>query len=229
MALIYWRESTKVKEYETSQAWPFPVALFGPADPLTYDPSNPGDGSPINSGNPIPVAVIGEAVNQAARRIVTSGFTAAAAGDYAAGDIMSDSVTDTAGQPMFFAGVVSAAGQVAILDKVVAKCSEDAVLARLTLHFYWEQPTAAEVEMDDNVAADFAKTAAGRNKYVGSVPLAALADMGTAMAMSTTGSLREMLKTSPASTGLWCVVQINDAEANETANMTLSFDTYWLN
>ncbi len=164
-----------------------------------------------------------------ARRMVSVGFVAAAAGDYAAADVISNNVTDTFGVALPVGTVVSTAGEVAILDAIVARCSEDSVLFRLRLHFYNTNPLPADVEMDDNIAADWAKTATGRNAYLGSVTLPAMADMGTAMAMAQADNLRKLLGTKTASSGLWFVVETLDAEANETALMRLDFDLYFLN
>ncbi len=165
---------------------------------------------------------------QPARRIVSAGFNAAAAGDYAAADVISNSVTDTLGVPLKFPAVVDVAGQVAILDKIVARCSEDSILARFALDFYTRLPLPAEVEMDDNIALDAAKTVAGYGIYICRVPMAAFADMGTAMSHSTTPNLREMLKT-VGSVDLYAVVILLDSEANETAGMRVDIDLYLLN
>ncbi len=231
MALIYWRESTKVKERETSQTWPFPVAIYAPiegADSMTQEELNNADPAPYSTGNPLAVSNVGGFVtNIPAARVRTIGFNAAAAGDYAALDVVSNSVTDTQGTALQVADVVNAAGQVAILDKVSARCSEDSVLWRLALDFYAAVPLPGEVEMDDNIAMDAAKTVAGTNKFIDRVPLAAMADMGTAMAASVTANLRWLLKTG-AMTSLWVNVVTLDAEANETASMKIDIDLYFL-
>ncbi len=220
MALIYWRRADGIKEAETSEENPFPVSIVL-GDPLGGATEYLGDAS-------LPVTVTGGLAP--ARRVASASFFAAAAGDYSAGDVISTNVTDTLGVALQLVGVVDAVGQVAILDKVVAKCSEDSILARLRLHFYRDNPLPTEVEMDDNIAGDWAKTVNGLNKYIGPVTLAAFLDMGTAMSMSTTGNLREMLKTTSAtSTQLWVVVEILDAEANETAGMKIDLDFYFLN
>lgn len=229
MATFFWRENTsKEKERQVDDQWPMPTGLYFRRSDATED-ADLDPTMPVTGNNGLPVNVLWPVVNVPARRVISIGFNAAAAGDYAALDIMSNSVTDTAGWAIPVSGVVDTAGQVAILDKVVARCSEDSVLNRLRLHFYRYNPLPGDVEMDDNIAADFAKTTAGRDGYIGPVVLAAFADMGTAMAMSSTPNLREMLKTAPAATGLWLVVETLDAEANETAGMRIDFDLYFLN
>lgn len=220
MALIYWRKADGIKERETTEEWPFPVSIVL-GDPEGGNLGYLGDDS-------MPVAVTNIPTMAPARRVLAVAFNAAAAGDYAAADVMSPNVTDTLGVAQVIGPVVDVAGQAAILDKVVVRCSEDSVLNRLRLHFYRELPLPGEVEMDDNIAADWAKTAGGLNKYIGAIPLTAFADMGTAMAMSTTGNLRELLRTG-TTTNLWMVVETLDAETNETAGMLLAFELYFLN
>lgn len=165
---------------------------------------------------------------QPARRTKVVRLVAAAAGDYAAADVISNSVTDTLGLANAVPGVVNVAGETAILDAVSATCSEDSVLNRLRLHWYNYQPLPADVEMDDNIAADWAKVSAGREGYIGYTDLPAFADRGTAMAQAQAVNLRQELATK-ASAGLWFVVETLDAEANETAGMIIDFTLHFLN
>jgi hypothetical protein len=83
--------------------------------------------------------------------------------------------------------------------------------------------------MDDNIAMDAAKTVAGYGKFITRTPLAAFADMGTAMSHSRTTNLREMLRTASNSVDLYAVVIVLDADANETAAMRIDIETFWLN
>ena len=222
MALIYWRRADQVKEAETSEENPFPVSIvLGDSQ---------GGAVEFLGDAPMPTTIVNTPTVAPARRVVSVSFADAAAGDYTAGDVISQNVTDGLGVALPLFGVVDAVGQVAILDKIVAKCSEDSILARLRLHFYRDNPLPTEVEMDDNIAGDWAKTIYGLNKYIGPVTLAAFADLGTSMSMSTTGNLREMLKTVNAGPAqLWVVVEILDSDANETAGMKIDFDFYFLN
>lgn len=233
MATFYVRTSVMAdngeKEKEVTDQWPLPSYLqFRRSD-------NGGDSPdldpyiPVTPGNPLPVAVMGTVVTAPARRIVSFNFFAAAAGDYAALDMVSNNVTDNQAQAYYLPNIVDKAGDVAILDSITSRCNEDSVLWRLRLHFYRENPLPSEVEMDDNIAADFAKTAGGYNKYIGFTDLAAAADMGTALAYAQVVNLRQLIKTGGAATGVWVVVQTLDAEANETAAMRLDFDLSFLN
>ncbi len=173
---------------------------------------------------------------QPARRSKFSRIQAAAAGDYSAADVVSNSVTDTLGLPNRIPGVTDLAGQVAILDAVSGTCSEDSILARFRLHWYNYPPLPADVEMDDNIAADWAKISAGREGYLGYTDIPAFADRGTAMSHSQATGLRQELltkvlpSTPPGGSGdLWYVLEILDAEANETANMLIDFTLSFLN
>lgn len=163
------------------------------------------------------------------RRKVSVTVTAAAAGDYAANDIISNSATGDAGVAATLANVVDTVGQIGRLVKVNMVCSEDSVAFRPRLHFYDYSPLAADVEMDDNIAADFAKIAAGAAGYLGYVDLPAFADRGTAMAQTQVDDLNVLFATTSTSSSLYVVIQTLDAEANETASMTIRLDTYWDN
>ena len=149
----------------------------------------------------------------------------AAAGDYAALDVMSASATDTAGTATYVPNLARTAGGVVTFQTIRVKCSEDAVLTSLRLHFFNAAPLAAEVEMDDNAAFSIA-TAAGLAKHQGSVLLNAFVDIGVAESSSNTSGLQESFKCATGQTGLWMVVTTEVAETNETANMTLDFDFF---
>ena len=151
----------------------------------------------------------------------------AAAIDYAALDVMSNSATDTAGVPIYVKDLARTPGGVATIKSIAAKCSIAAVLTSLRLHFFRERPLAAEVEMDDNVAFALT-TAAGRDKWVGSILLTALANRGGVGSTSDTNDINKNMKCAPTETGLWMVITTEVAEANEGANMILDFDFYAL-
>ena len=159
------------------------------------------------------------------RRLGYVSVAVAAAGDYAALDVMSNSATDTAGLPLKLPDIARVNGGPVTIRRIVAKCSEDAVLTRLRLHWFNVEPLPAEVEMDDNIAFDI-KTAAGRIKNLGSTLLSAFVDRGAAASVSTTEQLEVTLHANPASRDLWFVITTEDAEANETAGMSLEFEVY---
>lgn len=152
---------------------------------------------------------------------------AAAAGDYTAADVISNSATADAGVANELPNAAREPGGVATIVAVRVKCSEDAVLATLKLHFFDEAPLAAEVEMDDNAAYNV-KTAAGHDKHLGSILLNAMTDKGTTLSSSDTVDITEPFKCRPGYKNLWFVVETTTAEANETAGMSLTFDFYCL-
>jgi hypothetical protein len=152
-------------------------------------------------------------------------LTAAAAGNYDANDIVSNSATGDAGVANVLP--VGGKGEIVKFTKILAKCSEDSVTWRLRLHFYDINPTAAQVEMDDQAAADFAKVAAGRTGYKGYIDLPAMVDGGTVMAFADAKLLSEQFACAEDDFNLYFIVQTLDAETNEAAGMTLTFDCYW--
>ena len=103
--------------------------------------------------------------------------TLAAAGDYAALDVMSNSATANAGLPIYVKELAREPGGVATIKSITARCSIAAVLASLRLHFFRELPLVAEVEMDDNAA--FSLSDADAQKVVAVIPFT-LADSGAA-------------------------------------------------
>jgi hypothetical protein len=173
-------------------------------------------------------AGVASALAQPARRFRNVALIAAAAGNYAAADVVSQDVNDTFGLPNLVPNVVDAAGQVALLDSISATCTEDSIVFRLRLHFYNYAPLPADVEMDDNIAADWAKISAGREGYIGYADLPAFADRGTAMSHSQAPNLRQFLPTEDFD-DVWFVVEALDAEANEAAGMRFDFTFGFLN
>ena len=87
-------------------------------------------------------------------------------------------------------------------------------------------PAAADVEMDDNAAFDFAKNSTGAAGYLGSITLPAFADRGTSMAVAEGDLIDKLLACSATLGSVYMVVETLDAETNETAGMTIRFDFY---
>src|SRR5690606_6932904 len=108
--------------------------------------------------------------------------TIAAAGNYDALDVLSDSATDNAGTAFEFEKIAPRHGHPFLISSALIKCSEDSTTFRGRLHLFNAEPLAAEVEMDDTVAFAI-KTAAGSAKYLGYIDFPSLADMGTLPSM----------------------------------------------
>ena len=149
----------------------------------------------------------------------------AAAGDYAAGDVMTSTATADQGQAVRVPNLARVPGGVAVIRSIRAVCSEDAVANNLRLHFFTEAPLVAEVEMDDNAPFSII-TAAGAEKWVGSILLNAFVDRGTLAATSDNPDLLEAFVCHESDDGLYMVVVTEQIEANESADMTIRFEFY---
>lgn len=157
----------------------------------------------------------------AAVRVIANGSD----GNYAALDVMGAFNTDTTGRATYVPHLARTPGGVVTFQTIAVKCSEDAVLTALRPHWFRTEPTAAEVEMDDNAAFSIV-TAAGREKHLGSILLNAFVDIGAAEASSYTPGLQDSFRCAQGETGLWMVVTTEVAETNETAGMSLDFDFF---
>lgn len=151
---------------------------------------------------------------------------AAAAGDYAAGNVISNSSTDTTGVPNRANAMSRTTGGCAILQGIRAVCGATSGLVVAPIRLYWfaYPPTPTEVEMDDR-AAFAINTLPGGNKYVGSTLLNGFVDRG-AVSVSDTVGIQEALRTAPQDDGLYFVATFEGAEANESAGMPIRFDFY---
>lgn len=159
------------------------------------------------------------------KKTVQVTLTVAAAGNYTAGDILSNSATGDAGVAKEIE-LYETFGTMEIAQ-IVMKCDEDSLTFRPRYHFYNYNPVAADVEMDDNAAADFAKITAGRDGYLGAVTGGAFADRGTAMSVSVAELVNFLLRTKAGSSKVYMVLETLDDEANETAGMTFTIDIYF--
>jgi hypothetical protein len=158
------------------------------------------------------------------KNFVSVTLTAVAAGNYTAGDIVSNDADDTEGDAI---EIPLESFSIRNIRQIVAVCSEDSIVARLRLHFYDYNPAAADVEMDDNIAGDFAKNATGAAGYLGSVLMTAFVDRGTAMSVADAQYVDLLVRTKEGSTKIYMVAEFADAEANEAAGMTIRFDIYF--
>ena len=235
MSLLFWRKTRDLRDgevehtsaIEVNENNALPVSIY-------YFPDSSEEAEGVDNNHPLPIRVsdagaLADILQNPVRFATRAQVVCAAAGDYAAGDVMSNSVTDGAGVATYIGNLAREPGGVAVVQTIKAFCSEDAVLASLKLYFFRDMPAAADTEMDDNIAFDAAKTAKGRNNLLGDgILLNALADLGTAVSASSTTSILDPIRCATGSTGAWMVVTTSVAEANETANMTLDFEFYTL-
>lgn len=157
-----------------------------------------------------------------AARLGVSSKAVAAAGNYAANDVLSDDAGAGLGQPWYVGGLSRTRGRPFWLVGVRARCSEDSVTARLRLHGFRRAPNAA-TEMDDNSA--FTLNDADRyDNYLGVIcDLPAFSDRGD-FSETKNVDIRELISPDATEDGVWFIVQTLDGEANETANMHLMFE-----
>lgn len=137
----------------------------------------------------------------------------AAAGDYAANDVLSDDADNGEGHAWLFAGAARVSGGGGWIVRVIATFSVDGLVPRLRVWFFNANPSASE--LDDNAA--FSIAVADRSKLIGYIDLPALADAG---AISVAQNIADKLPYTCAASDLYAIVQTLDAFTNESAGMT---------
>ena len=140
----------------------------------------------------------------------------AAAGNYAANDVLSDNATDGQATAWEFVDCARSPGASFWITGIYANCSEDSILARIRIHWFTAVPAGAE--LDDNAA--FALVEANRQYYRNYTDLVAFADRG-GFSMTGDDTVRKMITPAANSRSIWAIVEILDAETNETANMEM--------
>jgi len=140
----------------------------------------------------------------------------AAAGDYAAGDVLSESAS--AGTAWTFSGMARSTGFSGYITKAHAICETTALTPRLVIFLFTATPTCT---LNDN-AANTALLHADLANYVGKIDLPAMEDIGTgdseAIATpSTTGNLPLAFTCASDSNDLYGVVVTRDAITGESA------------
>ncbi len=137
----------------------------------------------------------------------------AAAGDYAANDVLSDLAGAGLGSAWLFANAARASGGRGWIAHVSAYTAIAAFIPRLRVWFFSVNPTASE--LDDNSA--FTIHANDLGKLIDFVDLPAMANVGGG---SFSSNADARLRFELAATSLYAIVQILDAETDETAGMT---------
>ena len=140
----------------------------------------------------------------------------AAAGNYAANDVLSGNATDGQGDAWEFRDCARTNGGSFWITSLHGDCSEDSILARIRVHFFTSNPIGAE--LDDNAA--FALVEANRAYYLDYVDLPAFADRG-GFSSAFNDDVRKMITCAPDSRSVWAIVEILDAETAESAGMQL--------
>ena len=140
----------------------------------------------------------------------------AAAGNYDANDVVSNSATEASATPWVFDGMSPGVGKAGCIFAASIVCSEDDVSgSRFRLFLLNEQP-AADTVLADNAALSFG--AADLDKVVCYIDFPAMIDIG-AFSMAQAVGVNYGYYTTDK---LYGVLQILDAETSETAGMTVT-------
>ena len=179
-----------------------------------------GEGGPyrdVDEANGLPVRLPNDEVKVAPNLITsTVSRTVAAAGDYAANDVVSNSATESAATAWTFEGMAPDVGKAGCIFSASIACSEDDVSgSRFRLFLLNEQPAPGTV-LADNAA--LALDAADRDKIVAYIDFPAMIDVGS-FSMSQSVGTNYGYYTADK---LYGVLQILDAEADEAAGMTIT-------
>lgn len=140
----------------------------------------------------------------------------AAAANYDANDVVSNSATEASATPWVFDGMSPGVGKAGCIFAASIACSEDDVSgSRFRLFLLNEQP-AADTVLADNAALSFG--AADLDKVVCYIDFPAMIDIG-AFSMAQAVGVNYGYYTTDK---LYGVLQILDAETSETASMTVA-------
>lgn len=142
--------------------------------------------------------------------------TIAAAGDYAAGDVISDDADNGEGTALVVDPIARANSEELVLTHGVITGSVDALVFSSDLDIFTENPSGSE--LDDNAVAGI--VVADRLKWVGSAAVPALADKGGFSGAEFTCYIPFRLVDTKS---LWVIHRTRDAFTNESAGMTLTY------
>lgn len=151
----------------------------------------------------------------------------AAAGDYAANDVMSETASAGLGTPFVFEGVVREKGGIGTITKAIATLETTALTPQIRLFLFRERPTS---EMDDN-AANTAVILADREMDLGYISFLSMADLGTGVSEalatpSTDGNLPLEFNCLPGDDRIFGIAVTQDAITGETALMELQIKLF---
>lgn len=144
----------------------------------------------------------------------------AAAGDYAANDVLSNDATNGQGDPWLFTGMARASGGTGTIVRAVITTSVEGITARFRLWIFNSAPTTTE--LDDNAA--FSLDADDKTKVVGYIDLPASVDAGEVSYAQVVGTL--LPYKCVGSANLYGVLQTLDAITNESAGMSLTIELH---
>jgi hypothetical protein len=173
--------------------------------------------SPADAGSEAYVGKVGSA-QVAISGTVGGATTIAAAGDYAANDILSDSTS--AGVAWLFTGLARYSGGTGTIYRANITGSVDALVPRLRLWLFNANPSGST--LNDNAA--FSIAAADRTKILGYIDFPAMIDAG---AVSYTQNITDRLGfAAVGSANIYGILQTLDAFTNEAASMTVTITLF---
>lgn len=148
----------------------------------------------------------------------------AAAGDYAAEDVLSESAT--VGVPYVFQHIARKSGGAFKITKAIALLTTTALAPRVTLFLFTYRPTSA---LNDNVA-NTAVLTGDRAHYLGRIEFPAMSDLGgnsEAIATLDTGSNLPLEgRCGPTDDSVYGIAVTEDAITGEAAGMQLMFKLF---
>ncbi len=156
------------------------------------------------------------AIQKSVAGTVGGANTVAAAGDYTALDIMSDSATNTVGAPWKFTGLGRVASGTGTIVGGKIETSVEGFVPRTRLWLFNAQPGTTS-ELDDN--AVFYIDLDDRAKLMSYIDFPAMADVGEFSFAQVTDLNRQFV--SDSNGDVWGVLQLLDAATNESAGMSV--------
>jgi len=173
----------------------------------------------VTDENPFPVFLANKV------RSTTASFVAAAAGDYADNDVISNSATNNAGLPLEFKNATGPFGTGMVIGGSINIVASTNVAATMGLQLFSQAPTATE--LDDN-AAEGGVGAADAPYYLGEILFAAGTDYGagTIKFPSTLVPGSPLFIRSESGRSIFGRLIFRDAETNETAGMPVHVTLY---
>lgn len=158
-------------------------------------------------------------------KAVVGSFIAAAAGDYADNDVISDSASNGVGTAIEFENAVRVTGGAGkIIHATVNFIASTAIAATTELQLFSQTPTATE--LDDNAAAGTVG-AADAPYYLGLIAFSQGTDYGAGtICLPTSLTPAAPLFVRAEATSIFGRLIFRDAEANETASMPVHVTLY---
>lgn len=195
---LYYEIDTALWYIWNGSAW---VAYAGPG---------PAGGSGSNTpatGVPGSIVRIRATLNSVSPGVI------AAAGDYAAGDVLNNSTS--AGLSWILPSIARLTAGGILVQKVLVTCSVAAMVPRFRLHMFTQAPSVLQ---NDNVA--FLLDADDRAIYVGYIDMPALQTSGSSEISWSEADI-QWIGATAATANLNFVLQTLDAFTNESAGMTI--------